>query len=323
MLSYIIRRALYVIPILLGVMVLTFFLFYGVVSPRAMAQRNLGPKATEQAINNWLANRGYDKPKYINTQGGNPFDSQFFHHLRSLATLDLGKSDANGEPIMASIRRKALPSLMITIPAFLLGLILAIAISLFLVYVRDSAIDLVGIVVCVAMMSVSLLVYVIVGQWLMGVIFKWFPAFGFQLEGISTIRFLALPVLIYVIAGLGSDVRMYRAIFLEESRLDYVRTARAKGASNSRTLFKHVLKNGMIALLTMLVTALPFLIMGSLVLENFFGIPGLGSFMIDAIHTSDFAVIRAIVFIGTLFYIGGLLLTDICYALFDPRIRLQ
>lgn len=323
MLSYIVRRALYVIPIVLGVMVLTFFLFYGVVTPRAMAQRNLGPKATEQAIQNWLANRGYDKPRFLNTAGGNPFDSQFFNHMASLATLDLGKSDANGRPIAGSIRQKALPSLMITLPAFLFGLVLAVAISLFLVYVRDSAIDLAGIILCVALMSVSLLVYVIVGQWLMGVLLKWFPAFGFQFEGLSTLKFLALPVIIYIFAGLGSDVRLYRAVFLEESRLDYVRTARAKGLSNGRVLSSHVLKNGMIALLTIIVTALPFLIMGSLVLENFFGIPGLGSFTIDAIRTSDFAVIRAVVFIGTLFYIGGLLLTDICYALFDPRIRLQ
>jgi peptide/nickel transport system permease protein len=311
------------IPILFGVMVLTFFLFYGVVSPRAMAVRNLGPKATPQAVEDWLVNRGYDKPKFVNTEGGNPFDSQFFNHLKSLSTLELGRSDATGDPIANSLKRGAIPSLLITVPAFFFGLVLAVAASLFLVYVRDSAIDLAGIIVCVAMMSVSVLVYVIVGQWLMGVLLKWFPAFGFQYAGLSTLKYVAMPVLIAVIAGLGSEVRLYRAVFLEESRLDYVRTARAKGLSNGRLLSTHVLKNGMIALLTMLVTALPFLIMGSIVLENFFGIPGLGNLTVNAIRTSDFAIVRAVVFIGTLFYLFGYLLTDICYALFDPRIRLQ
>jgi peptide/nickel transport system permease protein len=322
MFSYLIRRVLYMIPIVIGVMVITFVLFYVVQQPRQMAMRILGVKASSQAIENWLHNRGYDKPVYFNTRPGEKlWDSQFFRSMKALAVFDLGVSDATGDPVLAMFKRGAIPSLMITLPAFLLGLFLAVALSLFLVFVRESLIDVMGIIVCVAMMSIPIMVYVIFGQWLFANQLRYFPAFGFNLEGISTARFLALPVLIMVIGGLGSDVRLFRAIFLEEVRAEYVRTAQAKGASNARVLLVHVLKNGMIALVTLIVASLPFLIMGTLVLESFFGIPGLGNLAMNAIHTADFAVVRADVYLGSLLYLLGLLLTDICYAALDPRIR--
>lgn len=324
MLSYIIRRLLYAIPILIGVMVVTFVLFYVVNKPRQMALRILGPKASPEAIENWLQNRGYDKPAFINLNPeANPLDSQFFNSMRSLAVFDLGRSDATGEPVLDKFKRGVIPSLMITLPAFVLGLILSVAVSLFLVFVRESKLDTLGIVICVASMSIPIMVYVIFGQWLLANVLGYFPAFGFNREGFSTIRFLALPVCIMVLGGLGSDVRLYRAIFLEEIRADYVRTAHAKGASNARVLFVHVLKNGMISLITLVVASLPFLIMGTLVLESFFGIPGLGDLMTTAIRTSDFALVRANVYLGSLLYLLGLLLTDLCYAAVDPRIRLS
>jgi peptide/nickel transport system permease protein len=150
-----------------------------------------------------------------------------------------------------------------------------------------------------------------------------FPAFGFDLAGLSTAKFLLLPVLLMVVSGLGAEVRIYRAIFLEEIEQDYVRTARAKGLSNRRVLFVHVLKNGLINLITLVVASLPFLVMGSLVVENFFGIPGLGNVLFSAILGPDFAVVQASVFLGSLLYLAGLVATDVCYALVDPRIRLQ
>lgn len=324
MLSYLIRRLLYAVPIVLGVMLITFLLFYVVQSPRGMALRVLGPKASTQAIDNWLRNRGYDKPRFINTApGASLLDSQFFHHVKALALFDFGKSDATGEPISTLFRRGAIPSLLITVPAFAAGLTLCVGFALFLVFVRDSPLDLGGIFVCVAMMSVPIIVYVIFCQWLIAVAWGWLPAFGFIIDGLSTARFLALPVVVMVIAGLGGSVRLYRAIFLEEIRQDYVRTAQAKGASNGRLLLVHVLKNGMIALLTLVVTSLPFLVMGSLVIENFFGIPGLGNLAINAVRTADFAVVRAVVYLGTLLYIVALILTDISYAAVDPRVRLS
>jgi peptide/nickel transport system permease protein len=217
----------------------------------------------------------------------------------------------------------AIPSLMITLPAFLLGIFLAVSLSLFFVFVRDSLIDVWGIVLCVALMSVPAMVYVIFGQWLLANQLRYFPAFGFNREGFSTVRFLALPVSIMVFSGMGGSVRFYRTIFLEETRADYIRTALAKGSSHARVLFTHVLKNGLISLITVVVAALPSLILGSLIIESFFGIPGLGEMSKTAIATSDFTLIRADVYLGSLLYLLGLLLTDICYALVDPRIRLS
>ena len=324
MLTYLIRRTLYMIPILLGVMVITFVLFYVVSQPRQMALRILGPKASPQTIENWLHNRGYDKPVWLNTQHGrNPLDSQFFNSVRQFATFDLGISDATNEPIIAMIKRGAVYSLLLTVPAFVIGFSLSLGLSLILVFVRESLIDRWGVILCVAAMSIPITVYVIFGQWLVANVFAYFPAFGFNMEGFSTIRFIALPVSIMVLSGIGADVRLYRAIFLEEVRADYIRTAHAKGASNARVLLVHVLKNGMISVITLVVASLPFLIMGTLVVESFFGVPGLGNMMTTAIQTSDFALIRADVYLGSLLFLFGLLLTDICYAAVDPRIRLQ
>ncbi len=324
MFEYFLRRLLYAVPIVFGVMLLTFVLFFMVQSPKIMAKRILGPKATPQAVENWMHNRGYDKPRFYNTTPGQKWhDSQFFNHIWSLATFDLGKSDATGEPVIAKFKKGAIPSLLITVPAFVLGFAFSLAIALFLAFVRKSMLDVGGVIACVVLMSITIMVYVILGQWVIAVQMSWLPAFGFNPSGLSTLKFLILPVVVYVAAGLGGDVRLYRAIFLEEVHQDYVRTAQAKGASHERVLFLHVLKNGMISLITLVVSSLPFLIMGSLVIENFFGIPGLGSLTIDAIRTSDFAVVRAAVYLGSLLYLSGLLLTDLCYAAVDPRIRFK
>jgi peptide/nickel transport system permease protein len=167
------------------------------------------------------------------------------------------------------------------------------------------------------------MVYVIFGQYLVAQVFNYFPAFGFQLNGWSTAKFLLLPIALMIVSGLGADVRLFRALFLEELGQDYIRTARAKGVSSAVVLLRHVFKNGLINLITLVVASLPFLIMGSLLLENFFGIPGLGNVLFTAIQLPDFAVVQASVFLGSLLYLGGLLLTDICYAWADPRIRLH
>ena len=288
-----------------------------------MALRMLGPKASPQAIQNWIHNRGYDKPIFFNTRHDQSlFDSQFFNHVKSLALFNLGKSDATGEPILAMFKRGAVPSLLITLPAFLLGLSMAVLAALLLVFVRESLLDVTGTILCVISMSIPIMVYVIFGQWVFANQLRYFPAFGFNTGGFSVLRFIALPVCIMAFAGIGSDIRLYRAIFLEEARNDYVRTAYAKGLSAQRVLLVHVLKNGLISLITLVVAALPLLIMGSLVIEDFFGIPGLGNLAINAIRTADFSVIMAEVYVGSLLFLLGLLLTDICYAFADPRIRL-
>jgi peptide/nickel transport system permease protein len=324
MVAYLIRRLFFFVPIVLGVMLLTFVLFFVVQSPDAMARRVLGPKATPKAVENWLHNRGYDKPLLLNRTGQGPWhDSLFFNQMGRLARFDLGNSDVTNRPLAEDFREGALPSLLLTVPAFFVGLALSVVLALYLVFIRNGMVDLTASLACVALMSVPVMVYIIAGQFLVAQVLNYFPAFGFQLEGFSTAKFLLLPVVLMVVSGLGADVRLFRAMFIEEMGQDYIRTARAKGVSSSLVLLRHVFKNGLINLVTLVVASLPFLIMGSVVLENFFGIPGLGNKLFSAIQAPDFAVVQASVFLGSLLYLGGLLLTDICYAWADPRIRLQ
>jgi peptide/nickel transport system permease protein len=324
MFAYLIRRLCFAVPIVFGVMLVTFFLFFVVQSPTAMARRILGPKATPQVVENWLHNRGYDKPLLINFRKGEPAsDSLFIHQMRRLALFDFGTSDVSGRPLKEVFATGVLPSLLITVPAFVLGFAMALGVSLYLVFLRNSWVDSAATLMCVALMSVPAMVYIIFGQYLVAQKFSYLPAFGFSLQGFSTAKFLVLPVALMVVSGLGAEVRLYRALFLEELGQDYIRTARAKGLASSRVLLVHVLKNGLINLITVVVASLPFLIMGSLVMENFFGIPGLGNVLFVAIQSSDFAVVQASVFLGSLLYLGGLVLTDVCYAWVDPRIRFQ
>ena len=166
-------------------------------------------------------------------------------------------------------------------------------------------------------MSINYLVWIIVGQYLLGYKLGWFPVWGFE-----SWRFLVLPVIIGVVSGLGGGLRFYRTVMLDEMYKDYVRTAFAKGVSKRGVLFKHVLKNAMIPIVTNVVIAIPFLYTGSLLLESFFGIPGLGYLGINAINSSDVDVVRAIVLIGAILFVVANLLTDLCYALVDPRVKL-
>jgi len=189
-------------------------------------------------------------------------------------------------------------------------------------FFRATYVDFWGVVACVAMMSISGLFYIIGGQYLIGKLLNLVPISGYD-GGADALKFLVLPVIVGVVSGIGANTRWYRTIFLEEINKDYVRTARAKGLSEMRVLFRHVLQNAMIPVLTGVVVVIPLLFMGSLIVEAFFGIPGLGSYTIDAINSQDFAVVRAMVFLGSVLYIIGLILTDISYTLVDPRVRFE
>lgn len=324
MFSYLVRRLLYTVPILLGVYALTFVLFFSIQSPETMARMKLGKNPSPQAVQLWLHNRGFDKPAYFNTKPGEKlFDSIFFNQLGNMVRLDFGKSLTTDLPLRGVVAQGAIPSLLITGPAFLLALWLSVAAALYLVFLRDSKLDTAGTVICVALMSIPAMVYIIFGQSITAIGMKYFPAFGFELNGFGSIKFLLLPIILMVVVGLGTDIRLYRSIFLEEFRQDYVRTAFAKGVPLTRVLNRHVLKNGMIALITLTVTQLPRLILGSLLMENFFGIPGLGNQLYLAIQTADFTAMMAFVFLGAVMFQAGLIATDICYALVDPRIRLS
>ena len=325
MLSYIIRRTLYAIPILLGVNLMTFFLFFAVNTPDDMARIQLGVKhVTQPAIEKWKKDRGYDKPLIINTQAegiGKITNTVFFTKSLSMFWLDFGQAD-DGSNISYEIRNRALPSLALALPMFICGLLAAIMTALFLVLFKGTRLDRIGVATCVLMMSISTLFYVIGGQFLFAKIFAWFPFSGFG-NGLSAIKFLILPTLIGVFAGLGGTSRWYRSLLLEEMNKSYVQTAKAKGLSDFEVLYRHVLPNAMIPILTGVVVVIPSLFMGSLILESFFSIPGLGSYTLDAINAQDFAIVRAMVFMGTVLHIIGLLLTDISYSFIDPRVKLN
>ena len=325
MLAYIVRRVLYAVPILIGINLLTFVLFFVVNTPDDMARMQLGQKrVTPEAIQKWKAERGYDKPLLWNGEAagaGRITGTIFFEKSVRLFVFDFGRAEDN-RSIANEIRTRMWPSLALAIPAFLVGLAVNITFALGMAFFRATYLDFWGVVLCVAMMSVSALFYIIGWQYLVSKLWHLVPISGYQ-GGLDALRFVVLPVLIGVLAGVGSGSRWYRTLFLEEMGKDYVRTARAKGLAESAVLFRHVLQNAMIPILTGVVAVIPLLFMGSLISESFFGIPGLGSYTIDAIQAQDFAVVRAMVFIGSVLYIVGLLLTDLSYTLVDPRVRFE
>jgi peptide/nickel transport system permease protein len=325
MLAYLLRRLLYAIPILIGVNLLTFALFFVVNTPDDMARMQLGVKrVTPEAIEKWKAERGYDRPLFVNPRAagtGVLTETIFFAKSARMFAGDFGRAE-DGRDITREIRMRMGPSLAIALPTFVLGLFAAISSALLLALFRATRLDFWGVVLCVAMMSVSGLFYIIGGQYLVSKVWRLVPISGFS-DGLDAWKFLVLPVAIGVVSGIGASTRWYRTIFLEEIGKDYVRTARAKGLSELAVLFRHVLKNALIPILTGVVAVIPLLFMGSLLTESFFGIPGLGSYTIDAIQAQDFAVVRSMVFIGSVLYIAGLILTDVSYTLVDPRIRLD
>jgi peptide/nickel transport system permease protein len=441
MTAYIIRRSLYAIPILVGVNMIVFLLFFFVNSPDDMARAHLGYKrVTPQQIDRWKREHSLDLPYFYNagwrrigslpatatenraeiaTAGAgeyaliveapaarhaaqprtvrvqcsqparlvlpDDFDDQgslrlsaetptrrirfrltpseepeqtppslrltfgveapasihrllleykeplpwlarftrtiFFQRSLNMLAFQYGKSD-DGKDIGAEVFKRIGPSLSITVPAFVLGLLLNIFFAMVVAFYRGTYVDYWGIILCVLLMSISALFYIMGSQVMLGKLLRLVPISGFD-YGVYGLKFIALPVIVAIIAGLGGSVRFYRTIFLEEINKDYVRTARAKGLPERSVLFIHTLKNAMIPILTGVVVSLPFLFAGSLLLESFLAIPGMGSFMLDAIRRQDFAVVQAMVSLGSFLYVVGLLLTDISYTLVDPRVRLE
>jgi peptide/nickel transport system permease protein len=304
---------------------ITFALFFFVNSPDSIANVHLGNKYVNDAVRqDWKKIHGYDLPIFYNKSESNIkkiTHTLFFEKSVKLFMLDFGVSDT-GRDIIQSIKSRYLPSLLIAVPTLIMGVGMNIMMAMILVFFRGTYIDQWGIFVCIALLSISGLFYIIGGQYIIAKVLRLLPISGY-VNGWYGIKFLILPVLIGVAAGVGAGARWYRALFVEEIQKDYVRTARAKGLSEFQILFNHVLKNALIPILTGIVAILPLLFMGSLLMESFFGVPGLGSYTVDAIRDQDFAVIRVMVFLGTVLYILGLLLTDISYVLVDPRVKLQ
>ena len=326
MISYIIRRLLYAVPTVLGILLITFILFNLIGGDPSYDIA--GKAASAETIAEIRHELGFDKPRFVNFQAlgqghlASALDSQFFNHFGNALTFDFGRSITTQEPILDEIKSRAPASLALAVPMFIGLISISIAIALVVAFLRGTWIDTVLVFICVVGMSIPMLSYILFGQHYLAYELDWFPILGYE-SGLEAFKYIALPCLLGIVSGLGSYVRFYRTVMLDEMRTDYVRTAFAKGLSTPRVLFKHVLKNAMIPIITTLVLSIPFLFLGSIFLERFFSIPGMGSYFIDAFNSRDFPVINAMVFILSLLYVLGQLITDICYSLVDPRISLQ
>jgi peptide/nickel transport system permease protein len=320
MLAYVIRRLIYGGVVVLGVLFFLFVLFFLVADPDDIARRALGEKAPPEALAQWKTNHGYDRPLW-------PWqdlqENLLFDHYRSMLTFDFGRSDTDDVPIKERLLGGIGPSLSLTVPLFVMGLAASVLLSLIVAVFRDTYVDRMGVVLCVLGMSISILLYIVGAQYIIAKLLRWFPISGFDPNPSVIVRFLMLPFLVGVISSIGSNVRFYRTVFLEEVHRDFVRTARAKGCGEARLMAHHVLRNAMIPILTQVVVAIPFLFTGSLLLESFFGIPGLGSVTVDAIQGNDFSTLRTVVFVGSLLFVVAQVLTDVSYSLADPRVRLE
>jgi peptide/nickel transport system permease protein len=326
-LNYILRRLAYGVLILIGVNLITFVLFFTVNTPDDMARLNIGGKrVTAEQIEKWKVERGYDKPMLINhdAEGRAQFtQTVFWDRSVSLFLFDFGRADNDSAgDIGYQIKQRMGVSLQLTVPIFILGLLASVVFALWLVMFRGTPIDFWGVVLCVVMMSISSLFYIIVGQYLFSRLARLAPISGYA-GGLDALRFLVLPIGLMLVASLAGQARFYRTLFLEEAGKDYVRTARAKGLSEGRVLTRHVLRNAMLPIITSAGGTLPYLFMGGLVTESFFGIPGLGAYTIEAISGQDFAIVRTMVFLGSVLYILSNILIDVAYTWADPRVRMQ
>ena len=309
MTKYIIRRLLYMIPVLLGVSLIIFVLFNLVSGdPTAVL---LGKNATARQMADLREQLGLNKSLWF----------QYLDVVKSAFTFDFGYSWSTKQEISKMIFQGAYPSLCLSVPAFVISTVLSLFISLFVAYYRGKGIDLFIRVLCIAGMSISALAYILFFQWFFAFKLGWFEISGFESEFPHFISYIALPAIIWIVLSVGPDVRFFRTVILDEIYQDYVRTARAKGLPELTILLRHVLRNALIPIITYVVIQIPSLILGALLLENFFSIPGLGGMTLNALNSSDFPVMKAMAILSSVGYIIFGLLSDILYTVADPRIK--
>lgn len=311
MTKYIVRRLIYVIPVLLGVSLIIFVLFNLVSGdPTAVL---LGKNATAKQMHELREQLGLNKSLFF----------QYLDIVKSAFSLDFGRSWSTKQEIIQMIKQGAYPSLCLSIPAFTISTIVSLLISLFVAFYRGKGIDLFIRFLCIAGMSISALAYILFFQWFFAFKLGWFEISGFEYGFPDFIPYIALPAIIWILLSMGPDVRFFRTVILDEIYQDYVRTARSKGVSELTIIFKHVLRNALIPIITYVVIQLPFLILGALLLESFFSIPGLGGMTLNALNSSDFPVIKAMAILSSIFYIVFGLISDILYTFADPRVKLK
>lgn len=308
---YIVRRVLYGVPILIGVTLITFLLLD--VFGGDPAIHFLGKAASASDLQAFRVEHGLDRP----------IAWRYLDYLHQIATLDFGRSYATHESVTEMIGRGLFPTLAFTVPALLLTTIFAVSIGIGAALVRGSRLDRGLMTIAVLGMSISFPVYILVGQYLLAYVWPLFPIHGYQSGAASAVQYVALPIIIMIVVGLGYDSRFYRAVLAEEVTRDHVLTALAKGASRTRVLFVHVLANALIPITTRVMISVPFLITGSILIESFFGIPGLGHTLLGALENADHPVVRAFTVMFSILFIISTILTDIIYALVDPRVRME
>lgn len=308
---YIARRLFYGVLILLGVTAIIFVVLSVFGGDPVLAY--LGKSATEAEISAMRNELGLDRPLLV----------QYLDYLGQLATGDFGTSWQTRQPVGELIRAGAGPSLGFTVPALLATTFLALCVGLGAALFRGRALDRGLMAIAVMGMSISFLVYIVVFQYLFAYVWPLFHIHGYEGGFLERWQYIGLPIVIMVIVGLGYESRFYRSVFVEEIARDHVTTAYAKGAGRTRVLFFHVLKNALIPIITRVMISVPFLVTGSLLIEAFFGIPGLGNALLTAIDTADFPVIRALTALIAVIFVLSTIANDILYALVDPRVRLE
>ena len=324
MFRYVLKRIGEVIPTTVGILLLTFVLFN--VVGGSPAETILGKNATKESIAAFNHKWGYDKPLLVGKFGSleglggleGLFDSQFFRFVGDLAHGDFGYSIENNEPVLDVLKRGVGPSLSLTVPILVGGVVIALMLAMISASSRGGFADKTILVGSTVLMSVNYVVWVLAGQFLLSYKAGLFPVWGYE-----NAFYLVLPVTIGIVSSLGVDVRFFRTAILDEVYKPYVLTARAKGLSRGTIMFRHVLRNALIPIVTYVSLSIPYLFTGSLLLESFFGIPGLGSVSINAIHSADMAVVRSVVVLGALLYQFVNLVTDLAYGFLDPRVRLK
>ena len=311
MLAYIVRRLWQMLPTMLGVVVLVFVLFNWVGGDPAYILA--GKMANAESIANIRRQLGVDQPYYV----------QLWIFIKQIVTFDFGLSWATSEPVSHIIATRLGPSLTVLIPLTVLETLIGIALALVIAFVRGSLTDRAVMIACTVGMSVSILVYIIVFQYGLAYRLGLFPVQGWgENFGENLLRYSALPILIGLAVSVAPTLRLFRSFVLDEVGQDYVRTARAKGLSERRVMWVHVLRNAAIPILTYVMANLPALLIGAFLLERFFGIPGIGREVILAVERSDFPVIKAItVYVAAATMVFNLL-TDLLYQAVDPRVKL-
>ena len=312
MTAYVVRRLWQMIPTMFGVMLLVFLLFnaYGGDPAQVLA----GKISNKADIENIRKQLGVDEPYW----------KQMVIFAKQVVTGDFGRSWATKEPVSEIFKKRVGPSLTIMVPILIIEMILCVILAMLVAYSRGSLTDRAVMIICTVAMSISFLAYIIAGQYFLAYRWEIFPVQGWSNNLLTNLTTYApLPILLAILVGLGPGIRFYRSVFLDEINQDYVRTARAKGLSESRVLFKHVLRNAMIPIITNVAMSLPSLIFGSFLLEKFFSIPGLGREVINAVGKSDFPIIKAVTIYLAFATMLFNLLADVLYRAADPRVEFK